>query len=197
MKGIKVIILFVVLTLTGTKMTYAQEDTALNSALEKMTQASLIGNYQELMRYTSPRLIKAMGGKENALKLFKEAYSSMLKTGVSIDSVVNYTKGPIQTIGQLRYLQIPQLIIMNTKEDGKKLIGQGLILALNEIDKGQWTFLDYGDFNQQQVDILLPEFKGVIDLVNRPKTKPLLIDNKEVENVVNEIFKALDKMLNL
>lgn len=183
--------------LTGPAKIHAQEDTALNSALEKMTKASIKGDSEILLQLISPRLIKVMGGNSNALKQFKEAYSSMLKTGVSIDSVVNYTKGPIQNIGQLRYLQIPQLIIMNTKVDGKKLIGQGLILALNEKDKGQWTFLDYGDFTQQQVDILLPEFKGVVDLVNRPETKPLLIDNKEVDNVVNEILKALDKMLNL
>lgn len=161
-----------------------------------MTNASIKGDSQTLLKYTSPRLIKAMGGNSNALKLFKEAYDSMSHTGVSIDSVVNYTKGPIYNIGQLHYIQIPQLIIMNTKEDGKKLIGQALLLGLNETGKGQWTFLDYKNLSQEQVDILLPEFKGVVNLVNRPETKPILADNAEVDNIVNEVLKALDKVLN-
>jgi hypothetical protein len=192
----KKIIVFLFSLFISINYCYAQQKD-LNDPLTNMTNASIKGDSETLIKYTSPRLIKVMGGNSNALKLFKEIYSSMLQTGVSIDSIVNYTKGPIYNIGQLRYLQIPQIIIMNTKEEGKKLIGHGLLLALNETGKGPWTFLDYGNFNQQQVDILLPEFKGVVDLVNRPETKPILVDNTEVDNVVNEVLKVLDKMLNL
>lgn len=178
-------------------VTNAQEKESLNSALNQLTIASTKGQAEVLLEHTSPRLIKVLGGKQNALKFFKKTYDSMLETGVTIDTVINYTKGPIYNIGKLKYLEIPQLIILNTKEDGKKMIGPSFLLAINETGNGPWTFLDYSNFGQKQIDILLPEFKGIVDLVNRPDTKPTLVDNTEVDNLVNKIFSILDKRLNL
>ncbi|MFD2902488.1 hypothetical protein [Sphingobacterium anhuiense] len=89
MKGIKVILLLLILALSGKAKIYAQEDTALNSALEKMVKANLTENATELIKYTSPRLVKAMGGKEKAIKLLKQSFSSQRTDIAKLDSVIN------------------------------------------------------------------------------------------------------------
>ena len=88
----KLIVLFIII-LIGSQNIYAQEDTALNSALKNMVHASLTSNPQELMRYISPRLIKAIGGEENALKLFQETLSGLKDDRhIKIDTVINSNK---------------------------------------------------------------------------------------------------------
>jgi len=100
MKKLTTVIGISILLLLFLVKVYSQEDKSLNRSLELMTQASLIGDSEILMKYTSPRLIKVMGGEEKALKLFKKTYSEVFEVQkITIDSVVNYNLLKINKLG--------------------------------------------------------------------------------------------------
>lgn len=64
------IILLFVTMLFNLHILYAQEKAEIDATLNKVISASISSNVQELLDGTSPRLLKVMGGKEQALKLF-------------------------------------------------------------------------------------------------------------------------------
>lgn len=196
MKGIKVIVLVMALMLAGATKIYAQEDVDLNSALDKMTQASLIGNSQELMKYTSPRLIKALGGEKNALKLFKETLVSIKDgNGVIIDTVINYNKLKLLKQGTIHYKFIPQLLVISIPDKEKKMIGITNLLAIKENSTSGWKFMDINNFDEAKINYLLPEFKNKSSFPKKLTERPLVIPKEEVQSTVQYLLNELDEVM--
>lgn len=193
MKAIKVIFLFITLMLVGSNMSYAQEDTALNSALEKIIQASLTGNNQEIIRYTAPRLIKALGGEESTLKLFNETLASRKDNDTTrIDTVINYNKmDPIQ-LGSIYFKFIPQLIVMSIPDKEKKMIAVTNIMAIKEDENSNWKFIDTNNIGDEELDIILPEFKDKIK-VPRATSEPIIIPKNEVSETVKYMLEIIEE----
>lgn len=57
----------------------AQKDPQLREALSTMTRASISGDIEGILSQTSPRIIESMGGIEQATKVTKELYFSLIK----------------------------------------------------------------------------------------------------------------------
>src|SRR5690606_27706005 len=172
-----------------------QEDNELNIALTRITAASLSGNSEDMLQLTSPRLIKAMGGKENALKLFKQAYSSLGNDGLKIDTVINYEKVGITEIDNIRYSFFPQLIVMSIPDKGKKMITVSTLLALKESNTGRWTFIDYNQLTDGQLNFLLPEFTDKVVFPRGLSEKPLVIPKDEANQSVQYLMQIIDQSI--
>src|SRR5690606_7206984 len=109
--NVRKFLIFIIASLLPVHYVSAQQDAELNIALEKLTHISLTENAQGMTELTSPRLIRVMGGKENALKLFKESYLSLGDQGLKIDTVINYTDTGIFETNKIRFSFIPQLLV--------------------------------------------------------------------------------------
>lgn len=189
MKTILILIITILINLQGVS---AQDDN-LSSALVKITEVSLSGNAEDLLVLTSPRIIKAMGGAENALQLFKEAFSSLASQGLGIDTVINYNRLGVFALDDIEYSFIPQLIIMSIPE--KKMISVTTLLALKESSTDRWTFINYNNLTDDNLNFLLPEFKDKVEFPRGLADKPLVIPNGEVEHSLNIITKILDQAI--
>jgi len=191
MKTILILIITILINLQGVS---AQDDD-LSSALVKITEVSLSGNAEDLLVLTSPRIIKAMGGAENALQLFKEAFCSLASQGLGIDTVINYNRLGVFALDDIEYSFIPQLIIMSIPDKEKKMISVTTLLALKESSTDRWTFIDYNNLTDENLNFLLPEFKDKVEFPRGLADKPLVIPNGEVEHSLNIFTKILDQAI--
>ncbi|MEN5231874.1 hypothetical protein [Sphingobacterium faecium] len=195
MQRIKVIVLFIVLMLTGSNMSYAQEDTALNSALEKMTQAVVTNNPQEYLQHTSPRLIKAMGGEENSLKLVKESLSTLKDVHhITIDTVINYNKLDVMKLENISFKFIPQIMLTSVADTEESILIITNLLAIKENDSAEWKFIDTNFVGDEEIDIMIPEFKDRVK-IPRLAEEPLILPKKEVQKVLQNMLNFLDESL--
>lgn len=171
---------------------YAQEDKSLNIALEKLAQASTSGDINTMFSLTFPRLIQVMGGKASTLKILTENASATAANNTTLDSLINYNRGEIKQLSGISYKYIPQLFIMSIPDQTKIMIGGSSCLALKEVGEKNWTFLALGNLNEDQIDILLPEFKGKNHLTKGFNTKPLIIPKQEKAETLQYLLKVFD-----
>jgi len=170
----------------------AQRDPQLREALSTMTKASISGDIEGILSQTSPRIIKSMGGMDQATKLTKELYSSLLKYGVKLDSMISYVDMDVSKIDGIAYCFIPQVLVMSMAEKDKKAITSANLLAIKEDDTKKWTFFNFNKMNQEMINMFLPEFNGKISLPPGLEKKTLVVKKEEVAKTVDHLMKLLD-----
>ena len=187
------ILIFIVAYLLTAHYVSAQEDTELNIALEKLTNISLHGNVEGMAELTSPRLINAMGGKENALKLFKEAFLSLGNQGIKIDTVVNYKETGIFEVNQIKFSFIPQLLVMTIPDANKKMLNVTTLMGIKELGTDDWTFIDYNQMSKKDFDFVFPELKDDITFPRNISPKPLVIPKEETSHAIDYLMRIIDE----
>jgi len=175
---------------------YAQKNPELKNALAKMTAASTSYNAQAIVNLMSQRLIRPMGGRENALKLIKSSLAEIKKQNITVDSVINYTDRDIAKVKNIEYCFFPQLIVLGIPDSTKKMIRYATLLAIKEPSVKGWTFIDYTDLNDEKIKILLPELVGKLDFP-RADIKPLVIPNEEVNSSIDFSLKVIDESMKM
>ncbi len=187
-------LLIVIAIIANFMHSYAQKDPELRNALAKMTAAVTSNNAQATVNLTSPRLIKPMGGRENALKLIRNSLAEVQKQNITIDSVINYTDRDISKVKNIEYCFFPQLIILGIPDSTKKMIRYATLMAIKEPGVKGWTFLDYSGLNDEKMNILFPE---LVDKLNFPRSeiKPLVIPNEEVNSSIDLAMKVIDESM--
>jgi len=173
---------------------YAQKDPELKIALAKMTTASTAHDAQATVNLTSPRLVKQMGGREAAFDLIKGALAQLKKQGIKIDSVINYVDLDMYALNNIEYSFFPQLIVMSIPDSSKKMIAYATLMAIKEPKSKNWTFLDYGNLNDDQIKILLPEFVGKVDFP-RSDIKPMMVPKEEIASNIELLMNIIDESL--
>ena len=171
----------------------AQEDFELNTALEKLTNISLTGNAEGMAELTSPRLIRVMGGMENALKLFKESYLDLGNQGLKIDTVINYTDTGIFETNKIRFSFIPQLLVMSIPDADKKMMNVTTLMGIKEPGTQDWTFIDYNLLSKENFEMLFPELKDEITFPRNISPKPLVIPKEETSHTIDYLMRIIDE----
>ncbi|WP_434453888.1 hypothetical protein [Sphingobacterium multivorum] len=172
---------------------FAQKDPQLREALSIMTKASISGDIEGIISQTSPRIIESMGGIDQATKLTKELYSSLIKYGVKIDSTINYVDIDVSKIDGIAYCFIPQVLVMSMPEKGKMAITSAYLLALKEDETKKWTFINFNKMDQEKINLFLPEFNGKISLPPGLEKKTLVVKKEEVAKTVDHLMKLIDE----
>lgn len=190
----KPFLLTVIAIIVNFTYSHAQKDPELKIALAKMSAISTLNNPLATLNLTSPRLIKPMGGKENALKLFKKSIAEIQKDNVTIDSVINYTDREISKVKNIQYCFFPQLIVLGIPDSTKKMIRYSTLMAIKEPGVKGWTFLDYSGLNDEKLNFLFPELAGKLDFP-RGDIKPLVIPNEEVNSSIAYLMKTIDESM--
>ncbi|MDF2476938.1 MAG: hypothetical protein K0S24_2421 [Sphingobacterium sp.] len=172
---------------------FAQKDPQLREALSIMTKASISGDIEGILNQTSPRIIESMGGIDQATKLSKELYSSLIKYGVKIDSMINYVDIDVSKIDGISYCFIPQVLVMSTHEKGKKVITSANLLALKEDETKKWTFINLNKMDLEKVNLFVPELSGKISVPPGLEKKTFVVPKEEVAKTVDHLMKRIDE----
>ncbi|WP_104381240.1 hypothetical protein [Sphingobacterium sp. HMA12] len=172
---------------------FAQNDPQLREALSIMTKASISGDIEGILGQTSPRIIESMGGIDQATKLTKELYSSLIKYGIKVDSIINYDDMDVSKIDGIAYCFIPQVLVMSMPEKGKMAITSAYLLALKEDETKKWTFINLNKMDQENINLFVPEFNGKISLPPSLEKKTLVVQKEEVAKTVDHLMKLIDE----
>jgi len=187
-------LLTVIAIIVNFTSSYAQKDPELKIALSKMTAASTSYNAQAIVNLMSPRLIRPMGGRENALKLIKSSLAEIKKHHITVDSVINYTDREIAKVNNIEYCIFPQLIVLGIQDSTKKMIKHATLMAIKEPSVKGWTFIDYNSLNEEKMKILFPELLGKLDFP-RAEIEPLVIPNEEVKSSIDYLMRTIDESM--
>jgi hypothetical protein len=171
----------------------AQKDPQLREALSIITKASISGDIEGILSQTSPRIIKSMGGMDQATKLTKELYSSLLKYGVKLDSMISYVDMDVSKIDGIAYCFIPQVLVMSMAEKDKKAITSANLLAIKEDETKKWTFLNFNKIDQEKINMFLPEFSGKISLPPGLEKKTFVVQKEDVAKTVDHLMQLIDE----
>ena len=135
-----------------------------------MAKATLNGDYKTLVKYTHPKVVKMMGGKDKMVTVLTSSISQMKSQGVSFEKANIGEPGKTISVGTELYSVLPQQLVM--KANGQKFSTTSTLLA-SSADKGKtWYFTDAGGMTDQQIKQLFPGVLGKLTINKR--TAPII-----------------------
>lgn len=132
-------------------------------------------NFESTVKFTHPKIIEMLGGKEKYLEILKTGHEEMNKIGYSYESIVLGEPSEIVKAGDELHCLIPETITM--KFAGGKIISKSSLLAVSK-DKGKsWTFIETAMLQEDNIKTILPNYNPALKI---PKYgEPELIQNND------------------
>jgi hypothetical protein len=144
----------------------------LKEQADETAKATVDGNYENIIQYTHPNLLKMMGGREALLNILETAMEEVKKQGITIESVKLGEPGASVQAGEEIHCLLPQTVIM--KYGDKRMKSEGHLLCISQ-DKGlNWFFLDMSGVDMSNIKSILPNYN--FDLKLPEKKAPEFID---------------------
>jgi hypothetical protein len=165
--GKKVILFFISLSFCLTLQ--AQEYlTTLNSQANKMVSAVIKGDYVTLLKYTHPKVITMMGGREKANTILKQGMEKLKTSGATFEKAaigkpqqVMVSKSNIQCLVP----QISDITVMGTK-----IHSVSYLFCITYNAGKDWYFLDTGNSNEDKVRKMIPEMNAKLVIPKSERT---------------------------
>jgi len=136
----------------------------------ELNEAVLAGKYEKAADLTYPRLVELMGGRARFIATMSRAMKEMQSETFSVLSTV--AEDPTQTIVQGNNVFAILPAIMKIKVPEGVLVGKSFMIGASKDGGTNWTFIDGGSANRDQLKILFPT---VADKFNLPESqRPVL-----------------------
>ena len=136
----------------------------------ELNEAVLAGKYEKAADLTHPSLVELMGGREKYIERISEAMKDIQSDKFSVLS--NVVGDPQQTIVQGKNVFAVLPTTMKIKVPEGVLVGQSFMIGASKDGGKNWTFVDGGSGNPQQLASLFPT---VADKLKLPeKKRPVL-----------------------
>lgn len=151
------------------------ETDAAKKQAQQCADASVAKDYDKVIGFTHPALIKVAGGKEALRKALEAAMKQAAELGVSIEKTsIGGVTAP-KNVGNALVSLVTQEATVRTGEG--KLMQESILIAYS-YDKGKnWVFADTAEMDQNMYEKLFPELKGVIPLPE--KKEPVSVKEKK------------------
>ncbi len=140
---------------------------------EKMAQTLLKKDYVNFQKYTYPKVIELMGGKEKAIKQIEKGINEFELQGITLSKFTIGEPSNVILIKNELQCTVPQTLEM--KLPNGKLIAESTLIAIS-MDKGlNWYFLDTSTIDIQTLRKAFPNLSN--ELVIQPKGDPTFIND--------------------
>lgn len=137
---------------------------------ESCAKAHLAYDYDGIVKYTHPRVLALMGGKEAMVGLLKRGTAQLRAQGVELADATIGTPDEPRKIGAWLTCLVPQHLVM--KASGSHILHDSVLLGISEDEGKNWVFLDLGPVSEARFAQLFPELQGKISL---PEKKPPVV----------------------
>lgn len=152
---ISIIIAFVLTTCS----VFAQVDNKIiRQQAEHTSKALLQGDYETVVKFTYPKIVEMLGGRDKMVAILKDGKVQMDEQGMAIESV---TFGePSQTVmaGDEIHCLVPQTLLM--KVPGGKLKAESWLLAISTDKGAHWYFLDTASMTMDNIKGFVPHYNS-------------------------------------
>jgi hypothetical protein len=139
---------------------------------EQIVKAIFIGDFELVLKYTYPEMLKLVGGKEMMIETIKKTFAEFKSQGISLKNVIIGQPGGFVKTQSKLFSIVPEEIFLNV--NGKTLYSKSALLAIS-VDSGlNWYFIDAAGLTDEKVQELFPEANR--KLILPKKSQPVLLD---------------------
>lgn len=171
MKPQSLLLSIATLILTTSLSFGSPETDAARKQAQQCCDATVKKDYDKVIAFTHPNLIKMAGGKEAIRKALEAGMKEVAEAGVSIETAVVRSAAEPKKVGKALVSLISQEVILRTS-DGK--LSQESTLIGYSYDQGKnWVFADTGGIDEATFQKLFPDLKGVISLPSKKDPVPI------------------------
>ena len=145
------------------------ESDAAKKQAQQCADASLAKDYDKVIGFTHPNLIKFAGGKEALRKALEAAMKEAAAAGVTIEKTTIRSATEPKKVGKALVCLVTQEANVRTADS--KLMQESTLIAYSYDQGKNWVFTDTADMDEAMYHKLFPDLKGVIPL---PEKKELV-----------------------
>lgn len=145
---------------TATAGSTASSTAFIKQEAQNCGRAVLTSDFQSIVRYTHPRIVKKLGGKDAMMSILKTGVAQMKAIGTAIvDVSIGQPEAP-KKFGTWTTSIVPQHLVI--KVSGGKLYCESTLLGISEDGGKHWVFVDLGQMGKDEFKLLFPELNGKI-----------------------------------
>jgi len=163
--------LTLILTLLTTIVFGQVDNRVIKQQAESTANAILSDDYETLIRFTHPRVIELVGGREKMISLIKKGKVEMSQQGISFDKVIIGTPSKTVIAGDEIHCLVPQTIFMKVPKG--KMKSHSHLLAISRDGGENWYFIDTVKLDKDNIKNVLPNYN--FDLKLPAKKEPVFI----------------------
>jgi len=165
---IKLLFLLVVMTTASFRQV---DSNAVKEQAELTAKALLNDDYESIIRFTYPKVVELVGGRDKMILLIKKGKIEMEQQGISFQKVVIGEPSKTVIAGNEIHCLVPQTVYMKVPKG--KIKSETQLIAVSR-DKGvNWYFIDAVNLNMDNVKSILPNYN--VDLILPEKKQPVFI----------------------
>ncbi len=148
---------------------FGQVDNKKIKEQAELTAKSLLqDDYETLIKFTYPKVIEMVGGREKMISLVKKGKVEMGQQGISFETVTIGEASKTVKAGQEIHCLIPQIVLM--KGPNGKMKSETYLLAISKDNGNNWFFIDTVNLTMDNVKTVLPNYNPDLQI---PAKKPL------------------------
>lgn len=147
------------------------DNVRMKNQAEETAKALLNDDYETLIKFTYPKVIKLIGGKEKMISIIKKGKFEMNDQGISFEKVDIGEPGKAVKAGDEIHALIPQTVFM--KVPNGRMKSETNLLAISTDNGNNWYFLDTVNLTMETIKNILPNYNT--DLILPIKSKPVFL----------------------
>ena len=157
-----------------TTLTFAQVDSDVIKKQAELTAKALLNDdYETLIKFTYPKVIELLGGRDKMISLIKKGKIEMGQQGISFDKVIIGKPSKTVIAGDEIHCLVPQTVYMKVPKG--KLKSETQLLAVSRDNGSNWFFIDAVSLNKDNIKRVLPNYN--FDLVLPTKSEPIFVSD--------------------
>ncbi|HET6542910.1 MAG TPA: hypothetical protein VFG46_20630 [Chryseolinea sp.] len=157
-----------------TTLTFAQVDSDVIKKQAELTAKALLNDdYETLIKFTYPKVIELVGGRDKMISLIKKGKIEMGQQGISFDKVIIGKPSKTVIAGDEIHCLVPQTVYMKVPKG--KLKSETQLLAVSRANGSNWFFIDAVSLNKDNIKRVLPNYN--FDLVLPTKSEPIFVSD--------------------
>ena len=157
-----------------TTLTFAQVDSDVIKKQAELTAKALLNDdYETLIKFTYPKVIELVGGRDKMISLIKKGKIEMGQQGISFDKVIIGKPSKTVIAGDEIHCLVPQTVYMKVPKG--KLKSETQLLAVSRDNGSNWFFIDAVSLTKDNIKRVLPNYN--FDLVLPTKSEPIFVSD--------------------
>jgi hypothetical protein len=143
------------------------------ASAQEMADAFTRQDYEKLVGYTNPEVVKLLGGRDKAAAAVKTALAQLKAKGLVVRSY-KIQDATVAGEGARRFAVVTSVLVLDGP--GKRVTSPTFLVGASEDSGKTWTFVDGAQANERTIPQFIPDFPKGLKLPARQKPKVEDID---------------------
>jgi hypothetical protein len=147
------------------------ESKVIKEQAELTAKAVLNDDYETIIKFTYPKVIELVGGRDKMIALIKKGKIEIQQQGITFDKVTIGQPSKTVIAGDEIHCLVPQTVYMKVPKG--KMKSETQLIAVSRDKGNNWFFIDAVNLNKGNIKSILPNYN--FDLILPTKKQPIFI----------------------